>query len=151
KSLGANSTEGVVALTVAGEDLLVARRGEWAVVMDPDQRERLTQLASGTSTAPALIANYKKWIDANDITVVAFESGVRQLVSWSSEAGDDFERGNDKSDDLFGRNGRTTRRRFIVNRANRASSDGMKAVLIEFHKWAAASPAITQAIQQANM
>ena len=64
----------MVSAIVAGEDLLIARRGEWAVVADPDQRERLTQLASGTPSPPPLIANWKKWIEANDITIVAYRA-----------------------------------------------------------------------------
>src|SRR5882757_573348 len=84
KSIGAASLDGISTVTVAGEDLLVARRGEWALVMDTDQRERMTQLVAA-SASPAVspqVAGWKKWIDANDVTVVAYSAGVRELLSW---------------------------------------------------------------------
>jgi len=50
KSIGASSLDGISTVTVAGEDLLVARRGEWALVMDTDQRERMTQLVAASAS-----------------------------------------------------------------------------------------------------
>src|ERR1700704_1085060 len=71
KSIGASSPDGISTVTVAGEDLLVARRGEWALVMDTDQRERMTQLvaASGSPAVAPQVAGWKKWIDGNDVKV----------------------------------------------------------------------------------
>src|SRR3954468_8524119 len=50
KSIGASSLDGISTVTIAGEDLLVARRGEWALVMDTDQRERMTQLVAASAS-----------------------------------------------------------------------------------------------------
>ncbi len=44
-SLGTKPAEGISAVTIAGEDLLVVPHGKWAVVMDPDQRERMERHA----------------------------------------------------------------------------------------------------------
>src|SRR5437588_4416962 len=52
KSLGSNSADRVAVVTVAGEDLLVAHRGEWAVMMDPDQRERMMGLIASDTSGP---------------------------------------------------------------------------------------------------
>ena len=74
---------------LAGEDLLVARRGEWALVMDMDQRERMTQLVAASASPPVSpqIAGWKKWIDTNDVTIVAYAAGVRELLSWADDCG----------------------------------------------------------------
>ena len=81
KSLGATSIDGIAAATIAGEDLLVARRGDWALVMDPDQRERLAELAAATPAPPPMPA-WKPWINSNDVTVVAFAPGLREFFAW---------------------------------------------------------------------
>ena len=78
-SLGATPIDGIAAATVAGEDLLVAQHGNWALVMDPDQHERIVQLASAPSTTPPM-PPWNKWIEANDVTVVAYPPGVRALA-----------------------------------------------------------------------
>src|SRR6185369_15908560 len=95
KSIGASSPDGISTVTVAGEDLLVARRGEWALMMDTDQRERMTQLVAAAASAPvsAQIAGWKKWIDANDATVVAYAAGVRELLSWADDSDGDGKAG----------------------------------------------------------
>ncbi len=38
QSLDGDPGRRIAAVTIAGEDLLVVRQGDWAVVMDPDQR-----------------------------------------------------------------------------------------------------------------
>lgn len=152
KSIGATSNDGVAAATVAGEDLLVAHRGEWAIVMDPDQRERMTQLVSAAPSPPPQIAAWKKWIDDNDVTFVAFESGVHELLSRIDEADENGKSGNESSDNLFGSRGTAGRGNVLVaTGAHRPSPDGLAGAINEFHKWTAASPEFARAIQQTNM
>ena len=79
-SLGATSIDGVAAATIAGEDLLVAHRGDWALLMNADQRQRISAVASASPSTPQM-PRWNKWIEANDVTVVAFSPGVRALVS----------------------------------------------------------------------
>jgi hypothetical protein len=84
KSIGASSVDGISTVNVAGEDLLVARRHEWALLMDTDQRERMTQLvtaAASTAVSPQL-TKWKKWIDANAVTVVAYAGGVHEMLNF---------------------------------------------------------------------
>jgi hypothetical protein len=153
KSIGASSVDGISTVTVLGEDLLVARRGEWALVMDMDQRDRMTQLVAA-STAPlsSQIAEWKKWIDTNDVTVIASAAGVRELLAWADDSDDEAKAGNDGVDDVFGaKNARGRQRAVAVARAKRTSPQGIEAILDEYHKWTAASPAIAHTIEQANM
>src|SRR5262249_16955518 len=91
KSIGASSVDGISTVTIAGEDLLVARRGDWALVMDTDQRDRLTQLvaAATPATVSPQLATWKKWIAENDVTVVAYAAGVRELLSWADDSDED--------------------------------------------------------------
>ncbi len=153
KSIGATSADGVSVVTVAGEDLLVARHGEWALIMDPDQRDRMTQLLAAAPSPPPQIAAWKPWITANDVTVVAFASGVREVLSRANDADGDGKPDNESSDDAFGAKNPTFRRRqIIVTGVNRPyPTGGLAGLLNEFHKWTAASPAISRAVEQANM
>jgi hypothetical protein len=154
KSIGASSVNGISTVTIAGEDLLVARRGEWALAMDTDQRERMTQLvaASGSPATAPQVAGWKKWIDANDVTVVAYSAGVRELLSLADDSDDDGKTGNDSADDVFGA-GKTpgNRRGDVAMSGNRLPSQGIGAILDEYRKWTAASPAIAHTLEQANM
>jgi hypothetical protein len=79
KSLNATTIDGVAAASIAGEDLVLARRGEWVLVMDPDQRDRIAQLADASPAPPEMPA-WKSWISQNDVTIVAFPSGFRELL-----------------------------------------------------------------------
>src|SRR3954467_14756462 len=129
KSLGASSTEGVSAVTVAGEDLLAVRRGDWAVVADPDQRDRLTQLDSATASPPALPANWKSWIASNDVAIVAFESGVHEFMSWAESASDDGKPGTETKDGLFGAREQAARRRLLASNSRGTSADIVAAAI----------------------
>lgn len=152
KSIGASSVDGISTVTIAGEDLLVARRGEWALVLDTDQRERMTQLVSAAAspTLPPQIAGWKKWTDTNDVTVVAYAAGVRELLTWADASDDDGKKGDENSDDVFGTRNAGRRRAIAAAGANRASPQGLAGVLNEYHKWTASSPAIAHAVQQVN-
>jgi hypothetical protein len=154
KSIGASSVDGISTVTVAGEDLLVARRGEWALVMDTDQRERMTQLvaASGSPAVAPQVTGWKKWIDANDVTVIAYAAGVRELLSLVDDSDDDGKAGNEAADDVFGADKAPGNRRGVVAAgASRSSAQGLGGILDEYRKWTAASPTIAHTIEQANM
>ena len=152
KSIGATSIEGIAAATIANEDLLVARRGDWALVVDPDQRDRLVQLVDATPSPPAM-AGWKPWINSNDVTVVAFAPGVRELVAWLQSSGDGDNKvgaDNQSDDDLFGAADDNGDDAFVAANANRPSSDMLENVKAEFRKWSDAAPGLVQTMQQAS-
>jgi hypothetical protein len=153
KSIGASALDGISTVTVAGEDLLVARRGDWALVMDTDQRDRLTQLvaAAAPATVPPQLAGWKKWIDGNDVTFVAYAAGVRELLSWVDDSDDD-KAGNESAEDVFGIGKPPgVQRTVAAQRVNRGAPQGLGAILNEYRKWTSASPAIAHTIEQANL
>ena len=145
KSLGATSIEGISAATIAGEDLLVARHGDWALVMDPDQHERLAELAAATPAPPPMPA-WKPWINSNDVTVVAFAPGLQHILAWLDESDS---AGDKVLDNPFGsQNINRGEHALVGTNANRGSADVLESVKAEFRKWAAAAPELTQLLQQ---
>lgn len=71
----------IAAVTLAGEDLLVVRDQKWAVVMDPDQRDRLEQLREPRPAPPQQVAGWSTWIATNDATVLALPPGMKLLLA----------------------------------------------------------------------
>jgi hypothetical protein len=111
-SLDSRQRPGIAAVVVAGEDILVARHREWVLVMDPDQRERMQQLLTAKPNPPAVLASWRKWIDENDIAVVALSDGIRAVIAWAvaakrapgaqpADAADDIFGQAGENDDLF--------------------------------------------------
>ncbi len=154
KSIGASSLEGISTVTIAGEDLLVARRGDWALVMDMDQRERMTQLVAAASSPPVSpqIAGWKNWIEGNDVTIIAYAAGVRELLSLIDDS-DNEEQGDDEGEgDLFGEEpARVNRRMLATVGTHRRPTGFARTLLEEYRKWTEASPAIAHTIEQADM
>jgi hypothetical protein len=93
----------VSVIRIAGEDLLIARQGAWAVLMDPDQRPRMEQLLKDDKKLPAAVAAWKSWIEDNDVAVVMLHSGIEQVLDWSAHPPKSNDPDADESDDdLFG-------------------------------------------------
>jgi hypothetical protein len=154
KSIGASAVDGISTVTVAGEDLLVARRGEWALVMDTDQRDRLTQLVAAATPAAVLpqLEGWRKWINGNDVTVIANATGVRELLSWADDSDEDAKADNDSAEDVFGAANPPGRQRAVATaKGNHNAPQGIAGILSEYRKWTSASPAIAHTIEQANM
>jgi hypothetical protein len=119
RSLHGVPRERITAVTIAGEDVLVARHGDWAVVVDPDSRSRLEQvLDRPLSPTPqrAVPAAWSDWLKSNDVTAVVFQSGIGRVLSEVSrdEAAGEGTAGAVRpetlnwqaDDDLFGSSGR---------------------------------------------
>lgn len=110
-SLEGDPERQIAAVTIAGEDLLVVKHGEWAVVMDPDQRDRIERLRSGEGSnatiAPRQLAMWSHWISQNDAALVVLPAGMRTL--WSLAASEQLftppapqPAGDGEGNDLFG-------------------------------------------------
>ncbi len=151
-SLGATLIDGIAAATIAGEDLLVAHHGEWALVMDPDQRDRIAQLASAAPSTPQM-PRWSKWIDGNDVTVVAFSPGVRSLVSLMGENENKEFTGppnaNDNAPPLPNQN--ANRRVLVSPRGAIRFADILENAKTEFQKWSAAMPELAESMHQAHV
>lgn len=84
RSLQGTPRERITAVTIAGEDVLVARHGDWAVVMDSDGRRRLEQVLADEPAAagqPAVPSAWDDWIESNDASAVLFQAGVGRILS----------------------------------------------------------------------
>jgi hypothetical protein len=150
-SLGATSIDGVAAATIAGEDLLVAHRGDWALLMNPDQRERIAEVASASPSTPQM-PRWNKWIEANNVTVVAFSPGVRSLVSLIDGRNADQEDAESAE-----ANGPKVAPNQYQNRRVYGPARGInftelfESAKSEFQKWLAAMPELAGAMHQANV
>lgn len=145
-SLNATSVEGIAAVSIAGEDLLIARHDRWAVVMDPDQRQRLAELAATQPTSAAL-PSWKSWIAENDLTFVAFHPVVQQMLHEFSGK-DEIDNGQEHSgaaDDVFGayrRPGRVAAGA-LVQRTSPVTTT-WEFLHSELRKWFAVAPELQQ-------
>lgn len=103
-SLGSQPAEGISAVRISTEDLLIARRGKWAVVMDPDQRDRLERVLAASGNPTHAVAGWQKWVEASDVTVVALSGGVRELIGMfaSNRSQPSPTAASDSAEDLFG-------------------------------------------------
>lgn len=86
RSLGGTPSPGIAEVRVAGEDLLIARQDNWALVMDPDQRELMEQQLIRPGRPGPPWETWPQWARQNDVTVVALGRGVQLLASLSLRA-----------------------------------------------------------------
>jgi hypothetical protein len=86
RSLDGDAERRTAAVTIAGEDLLVAQYKDWAVVMDPDQLRRLEQLESEAASSTSTAAKWASFVDAHDVTVVALRGGFQLLMAAAAPA-----------------------------------------------------------------
>jgi hypothetical protein len=104
-SLGGQSVQGIGVVTVAGEDLLFAQHDKWALVMDPDQRDRMERILAGSADPPSAVSIWDKWVDECDVAAVAFDSGVKEIYAAVSAGETGVPSGageGEQVEDLFG-------------------------------------------------
>jgi hypothetical protein len=82
-SLDGDPGRRVAAVTLAGEDLLVVQQDDWAVLMDPDQRDRLEMLGETKQSPPQDVEEWASWVDTNDATVVVLPAGRQAAWAWA--------------------------------------------------------------------
>jgi len=107
RSLDGDPQRRVAAVTLAGEDVLMVRHDDWAVVVDPDQRDRLERLSNENASPPRQLAEWSAWIDTNDAAVVVLPAGMQRLWTVAArekvfDAPKSTEPGEASDEDLFG-------------------------------------------------
>lgn len=80
-SLEGDPERRTAAVTIAGEDLLVAHYRDWAAIMDPDQRERLEQLETQSAAAPRSVADWAPFAEAHDLSVIMLRGGIETVLA----------------------------------------------------------------------
>ena len=80
-SIGGDASGEICRVTIVGEEVLVAKRGEYALLMNVEHRPRMESiLASGAPSAPPIPA-LNTWLGKNDFAVVLLPAGVDALKS----------------------------------------------------------------------
>lgn len=67
-------------VAIAGEDVLVAQKGSYALVMNLENRSQMERLLPLKPEAPAGFAPVREWLAANEIAVMILPSGVDQAI-----------------------------------------------------------------------
>ena len=67
-------------VTIAGEEVLAARRGSFAVLMNVEHRDRLEALLAAEPKQPAAIAPLQDWLSKTDAAAVIMPTGVDMLA-----------------------------------------------------------------------
>ena len=99
-ALDSKPAAAITAVTIRGVDLLVTRQGQWALIMDPDQRDRLQRMLAAPPTPASQLAAWQTWIESNDVTAVVLPGGVRRLLTWATASGPDDSTSAHPSDEL---------------------------------------------------
>ncbi len=151
KSLDATPGDAISAIRVADEDLLIARLGDWALIMDPDQRGRMEKMLSDKPTPPATIAAWKDWIDDNDVAAVVLPGGVSATLRWAAKAPAGFPENPaadvESADDLFGA-AEEVDDPFVAANAVPASGGIYEPVHAAVHKWIGRSRELHEWLKQ---
>jgi hypothetical protein len=71
----------VCRVTISGEEVLVAKRGSYAVLMNVDNRDRLESLLSSPPKTPAGLQPMTDWLAKIDVAAVLTPSGLDLLTS----------------------------------------------------------------------
>lgn len=143
KSVRGTESQPIAIATVAGENVILARHNDWVLIMDPEQRTRLTELATNTSSS-TVVPNWKEWIEANDITCVAFATGLHQIGDWLG--GDEAEHADDNPFGSLDSSQHQPDSQLVA--FNGSPREMLQSVRQQFQKWLAAAPETAATLQQ---
>lgn len=99
-SLQGETEERISAVTIAGEDLLVAQHGAWALIMDPTERSEMERILTSAPHAEMLPEEWTSWNRANDITCVVLANGIRAILAWAADPRGDSAEGGDSVQEI---------------------------------------------------
>ena len=86
QSISGDESGEICRVTIAGEEVLVAKRGEYAMLMNVEHRPRMEAILAGASAAPSSMEKLQPWLGKNDFAVVVLPAGVDALMV-AAEAG----------------------------------------------------------------
>jgi hypothetical protein len=85
KAFNGDESGEICPVTVSDEDVLVAKRGDYALFMNPDARERMQRILSAEPAPLSSVQALGEWVNTNDGTVVVLPAGARMLVAMATE------------------------------------------------------------------
>lgn len=84
-SIKADATGEICRVTIAEEDVLVAKRDDYALLMNVEHRELMQQLLAAETVAPPWIAERRAWLAGNDVTAMVTAAGIAHLKKAAEE------------------------------------------------------------------
>jgi hypothetical protein len=149
--LGGTAGQQIAGVAIANESVFIARQGPWALVMDPDQRERMAQMLAAAPNPPSNLAAWSAWIDSNDIAAVLLPTGLRAVYYWAAATRRTTPQNAANNPLGFGQPGQPDDP-FGAPADNAESSDDLIADLrIALGKWLASSPLLAKSLAQTKL
>jgi hypothetical protein len=85
-SIGGDASGEICRVTIAGEEVLAARRGGYAMLMNVEHRPTMETLLSAEPKAATYLAPVADWMGANDVTAMLTPTGVDVLTAMGQSA-----------------------------------------------------------------
>jgi hypothetical protein len=79
-SIGGDASGEICRVTIAGEEVLAARRGSYAMLMNVEHRPVMESILASEPTAPAVLVPISEWMSATDVSLVLTPHGVELLA-----------------------------------------------------------------------
>ena len=79
-SIKGDASGEICRVTIAGEEVLAARRGSYVMLMNVEHRPVMESILASDPTAPAVLAPLSDWINGNDLSLVLTPLGVELLT-----------------------------------------------------------------------
>jgi len=86
ESVSGDGTGEICRITIVGENLLVAQHGSYALIMNPEHRERMEAMLAKTSSTAQIAPSVKTWMKQNDVTAALLPHGIDFLVQLNRSA-----------------------------------------------------------------
>jgi hypothetical protein len=84
-SIKADATGEICRVTLADEDVLVARHDDYALLMNVEHRELMQRLLAAEAAAPSWIAEHRAWLAGNDVSAMVTAAGIAHLKKAAEE------------------------------------------------------------------
>jgi hypothetical protein len=87
RGLRGNADDRITVITVQRQDMLCAKQGAWALIMDATDRERMEATLGGPPKVPARVAAWRELFTANPISagILQTDASRRTLRGWYTE------------------------------------------------------------------
>lgn len=81
ESLGGDAAGEICRVTIAGEEVLLAKRGDFAALMNVEHRDQFEKILAATAVMPAELAPLTDWLATTDVSAGLTRSGVERLTA----------------------------------------------------------------------
>lgn len=98
-SIGGDATGEICRVTIAGEEILMARRGSYAALMNVEHRLQLEQYLATTPQMPTELKPMAEWLATTDVAAGLTRIGVERLTEYVNMGLADLESQVDRDDD----------------------------------------------------